>query len=92
VGGGGTVELDAQQVQQGHVKLVRHHGEALDRQPGHPREQLDEGGGGIGAPVDGQLRAQDRHASPRLGDELRVAPVVEPDRGEAHPNSSAGIT
>ena len=87
-----SVETDPEQVQQGHVELVRHAVEPVDRHLGHPREQLDQRDAGVGDVVLGPLRAGPVDAHPRLGDEVLEAAVVELDRRELHSLSSSGIT
>ena len=96
VGGGGAraVELDAEQLEQRDVELVRHAVEPVDRHLRHPREQLDERDARVGDVVLGPLGARAVDAQARLRDEVLEAAVVELDVGEPRhsPSSSSGIT
>ena len=90
-GGARPVELDAEQLEQRDVELVRHAVEPVDRHLGHPGEQLDQRDAGVRDVVLRPLRAGAVDAQARLGDEVLEAPVVELDVGElAHSAGSSG--
>ena len=90
--GARAVELDAEQVQQRDVELVRHAVEPVDRHLRHPREQLDQRDAGVGDVVLGPLRAGAVDLQARLGDQVLEAAVVELDLGQSQGSwSSAGM-
>ena len=74
------------------MELVGHPPEPIDRQPGHPGEQLDQSGARVRAAVHRELGTHERDVAAGLGDQIVVVAVIEQQLIDRHSISSAGIT